>query len=499
MREELLSVGIDLGTSTTQLIFSRLLIENMAGSFSVPRMEITKKEIQYKSQIYFTPLINQNTIDFPKIREIVEREYGKAGIRKEEIDTGAVIITGETARKENAKEVVNALSGFAGEFVVATAGPDLESVISGKGAGTDVYSGEHRLTAVNIDIGGGTSNLAVFRQGDTADTGCLDVGGRLIKVDRDTGTISYIAPKLLWIIEREGFPIRPGAPLSIEAVKPLLRILVETLEQSVGLRRDCKYYEMLITNHGLSPKTLVIQANGPSGDEEGAVGEKERWEKISCVSFSGGVAAVLYHLEDYPDPLQFGDIGILLAREIRSSRLYSELRVIESVETIRATVVGAGSHTTEISGSTITYANAEFPIKNLPVLKLTREEEQAGSLAAALGRKMSWFWTEGQPVQLAVALEGEVNPSFSRIQEYARELLSGLAPNLRAGLPTLVVVVNDMAKALGQTILSMAGTESVIVCLDGIRLSEGDYIDIGRPAAGGSVLPVVVKTLVFQK
>ena len=182
MKEELLSVGIDLGTSTTQLIFSRLTVENMATSYTVPRMVITKKEIQYKSDIYFTPLLDQTRIDFGKVREIIEREYERAGIRKEEIDTGAVIITGETARKENAREVIHALSGFAGDFVVATAGPDLESVISGKGAGTDVYSKEHHLTAVNIDIGGGTSNLAVFQRGDTVDTGCLDVGGRLIRL-----------------------------------------------------------------------------------------------------------------------------------------------------------------------------------------------------------------------------------------------------------------------------------------------------------------------------
>ena len=500
MREELLSVGIDLGTSTTQLVFSRLFIENMVGSYSVPRMEITGKEIQYKSHIYFTPLMDQNTIDFPKIRQIVEREYERAGVKKEEIDTGAVIITGETARKENAREVVNALSGFAGDFVVATAGPDLESVIAGKGAGTDVYSRENRRMAVNIDIGGGTSNLAAFWQGDTVDTGCLDVGGRLIRVDRDTGKVTYIAPKLLRIIEGEGFSIRLGGPFSVEGVRPLLRILVEALEQSVGLRQDCKYYELLITNHGLSPQVLGSRADRPAPScTTGAGGGEDRWEPISCVSFSGGVAAVLYHPEDYPDPLQFGDMGILLAREIRSSRLFSGLCVIESAETIRATVVGAGSHTTEISGSTITYANAEFPLKNLPVLKLAREEEQPGRLAGALERKLRWFWTEGQPVRLAVALEGEANPTFVRVQEYAKELLTGLAPNLRAGLPTLVVVAQDMAKALGQTLLSMAGSGGALVCLDGIRLSEGDYIDIGRPAAGGSVLPVVVKTLVFQK
>ena len=152
MKEELLSVGIDLGTSTTQLIFSRLTVENMATSYTVPRMVITRKEIQYKSDIYFTPLLDQTRIDFGKVREIIEREYEKAGIQKDEIDTGAVIITGETAGKENAREVIHALSGFAGDFVVATAGPDLESVISGKGAGTDLYSKEHHLTAVNIDI-----------------------------------------------------------------------------------------------------------------------------------------------------------------------------------------------------------------------------------------------------------------------------------------------------------------------------------------------------------
>lgn len=486
MKEELLSVGIDLGTSTTQLIFSRLCIENMASSYTVPRMVITKKEIRYKSQIYFTPLLDQTTIDFSRVREIVEREYESAGIRKEEIDTGAVIITGETARKENAREVVDALSGFAGDFVVATAGPDLESVISGKGAGTDVYAKEHQLTAVNIDIGGGTSNLSVFQRGDTVDTGCMDVGGRLIKVEPESGKITYIAPKLLEIIRREGFALAVGEILSAEALHPLLSIMTEALEQSVGLRDDCKYYELLITNHGLKAMSEPVGEGDCSS------------RKISCISFSGGVASVIYHPEEYPNPFQFGDIGILLAETVRSSRLFQEFTVIESAQTIRATVVGAGSHTTEISGSTITYADAEFPIKNLPVLKLLREEEQQGRLTEAIRQKLSWFSVEGKQVQLAIALEGEENPSFARIQEYARELLEGIQPLLTAGMAAIVVVTRDMAKVLGQTMGHMAHGNVPIICLDGIRLSEGDYIDIGRPAAGGSVLPVVVKTLIFQ-
>ena len=95
---------------------------------------------------------------------------------------GAVIITGETARKSNSSKVLQALSGYAGDFVVATAGPDLESIIAGKGAGTETLSREHRGNIVNFDIGGGTSNLAMFRAGDVVDTACFDIGGRLIKI-----------------------------------------------------------------------------------------------------------------------------------------------------------------------------------------------------------------------------------------------------------------------------------------------------------------------------
>lgn len=480
MQEELLSVGIDLGTSTTQLIFSRLLIENMASSYTVPRMVITKKEVRYKSDIYFTPLKTQTVIDFSGVRSIVEQEYAKAGVVPREIDTGAVIITGETARKENAREVVAALSGFAGDFVVATAGPDLESVISGKGAGADVYSKEHHATVVNVDIGGGTSNLAVFSQGNAVDTGCMDVGGRLVKLDKESGRITYIAPKLFEIIREERLSLNVGQTPDMEELTRLLSILVEALEQSVGLRQDSRYYELLITNHGLKSS-----------------------HDLKYISFSGGVAEVIYHPGDYSDDLMFGDIGIMLARAIRHSRLYKRLTVIESAETIRATVVGAGSHTTEISGSTITYANAEFPIKNLPVLKLTAEEEQSGRIAKAIQNKLPWFFVEEKAVPLAVALDGEKNPSFVRIQEYARELLLGLSPLLAVGIPVVVVVWQDMAKVLGQTMCRRLSAEndgmSPIICLDSVELQEGDYIDIGRPAAGGSVLPVVVKTLVFQK
>lgn len=202
MAETILSVGIDLGTSTTQLILSELEIQNMASSFTVPRIVISDKRIIFRSEILFTPILADNLIDVEAIRDFVTKEYANAGIKKEEIGMGAVIITGETARKDNASNVLDAMSGFAGDFVVATAGPDLESIIAGKGAGAHTYAKENNTSVVNLDIGGGTTNLSLFDRGELIDTACLDIGGRLIKVDRETRKITYIAPKIQALIEK---------------------------------------------------------------------------------------------------------------------------------------------------------------------------------------------------------------------------------------------------------------------------------------------------------
>ena len=120
MHEIIKSVGIDIGTSTTQLIFSELTIENEASNYVVPRINIVDKKVTYRSKIYFTPLLDQKTIDAEKVKEIIEKEYQDAGMKPEDLSTGAVIITGETARKQNANVVLDTLSNLAGDFVVAT-------------------------------------------------------------------------------------------------------------------------------------------------------------------------------------------------------------------------------------------------------------------------------------------------------------------------------------------------------------------------------------------
>lgn len=481
MREELLSVGIDIGTSTTQLIFSKLIIENMASSYTVPRIVIVDKKIIYKSSIYFTPLISVKEIDAPKVREIIEKEYQNAGINKGDIDTGAVIITGETARKENAEEVLTSLSGFAGDFVVATAGPDLESIISGKGAGAHIYSKSHNTTVVNIDIGGGTSNLALFKRGDVQDTGCLDIGGRLIKIDTISKKIAYISPKICTLIRKYNLGLEIGTVATRDNLRPIIDLMVKVLMQSVGLRPIDEDFNLMVTNKS-------IKLDHP----------------IECISFSGGVADYIYYDENESGPItdyfKFGDIGILLGEAIGKSDLCKELQVVKSTETIRATVVGAGTHTTEISGSTITYTKNAFPIKNLPILKMAYEDETNGStvLAEAVKKKLEWFKLEGDLQRVAIAIEGKDNPSFKEVEDYAIGLVEGMKELIQRELPLILIVEKDMAKVLGQTMYNKLGFKKDVICLDSVKLDNGDYIDIGNPIAEGTVLPVVVKTLVFN-
>lgn len=476
MQEKILSVGIDIGTSTTQLVFSNITIENTASSFSVPRIKIVDKEIIYRSNIHFTPLIDQRKIDGNKVREIIAAEYSRAGITAKDVKTGAVIITGDTARKENANEVLQNLSGFAGDFVVATAGPDLESIIAGRGAGADKVSDEENAYVVNIDIGGGTSNLALFNNGELADTGCLDIGGRLIKIDINTKKIYYIYPKIKKLAESISVSIEVGDVADIDKIRKIAKAMVGILEEAVSIKIRTAMYEEILTNKGIK--------DGYS---------------IEYITFSGGVADYIYN-NDYSDPFKYGDMGVVLGEEIVKSTLIKKLKLKPAKETIRATVVGAGSHTTDISGSTITYTEDIFPIKNLPILKLSAEDEAKGfeSIEDSVREKLKWFNLENESQQVAVAIKGLKSPSFNDVQKLARALINGMTELLQKNYPVFIIVENDIAKVLGQTIHRQLNKSNNVVCIDSIKVENGDYIDIGSPLVNGKVVPVVIKTLVFN-
>ena len=256
MGEKLHSVGIDVGTSTTQLIVSRLTVENRANAYAVPDFTIADREILYRSPIHFTPLRSATELDAEGIRQIVAEEYRQAGIRPEAVSTGAIIITGETARKENARAVLDSLKEFAGEFVVATAGPDLESVLAAKGAGAERFSAQTGRTVLHMDIGGGTSNLALAEGGRITQTGCLNVGGRLIKIDR--GAVQYVSPVLQGLCS-----LTPGQPVTEADLAPVIELLVQTLETAAGLRTG-EIPPGLLTNRRISLPPVRLPCHFPA-------------------------------------------------------------------------------------------------------------------------------------------------------------------------------------------------------------------------------------------
>ena len=440
MSESLLSVGLDVGTTSTQLVVSRLTVENRASSFAVPDMDITERDVLYKSPVYFTPLLDESHVDGAAIRAIVEEEYRNAGIRREDVDTGAIIITGETSRKENARAVLDALSDYAGDFVVATAGPDLESVLAAKGAGAVELSRTTGKPVLHMDIGGGTSNLALIEDGKITRTGCLNVGGRLIKF-RENGEITYVSSVLSGI-----FSGKPGEIATQAELRELAQSLTQTLEMAAGLREPTQLMEKLLTEE------TGRKWNPPAGEV--------------IISFSGGVADCM--AEELPWN-QFGDLGPILGQTIRKSSLCRGQYALGR-ETIRATVIGAGSYSTQLSGSTVYSQNVRFPLKNLPVVEKNSE------------------LYEGSVV---LSVPGITSPTYAQVREIARELAQTQPPEL------YICLEADMAKALGQALAARLPPETRILCIDRIRVGENSYLDVGQPVGGA--FPVVVKTLVLER
>ena len=447
-------MGLDVGTTSTQMIVSRLRVENRASEFAVPEMVITGRDIVYESPVHFTPLQGENLVDGAELRALVLAEYRSAGLTREAVDTGAIIVTGETSRRENARQVTQALSDLAGDFVVATAGPDLESELAARGSGAVEESARTGKTILHMDIGGGTANLCLIRAGEIAATGCMNVGGRLLKLDAQ-GTLTYVSPVL-----RELWHWEVGSRPSREDIADLCGTLTRALEAAAGLRQDPDLLQMLTT-----PGTRPLPLSEP--------GEEARF------SFSGGVADCI--ARDFPEGA-FGDIGPELGRAIRGSALcVSDYRI--GPRAIRATVIGAGCHTTALSGSTVFCRDVALPLRDLPAVSLSAREQR--SPAAYLPERLAQ--AEGRAM---VALPGLPAPAYRDIQELARGLLEAIPTG-----PLLLCLEQDQAKALGQALACR--TDRPILCIDRVRPPRGSYLDIGPRT--GPAYPLVVKTLVFGK
>lgn len=473
----ILSVGIDVGTSTTQVVFSKLQMDNAGGYFSVPRVAIVDKEVVYKSEVYMTPLKTDVLIDTDALRDIVAAEFRKAGYRPEDTDSGAVIITGESARKENSDAVLKSLSDFAGDFVVSAAGPDMESLIAGKGSGAWQYSMDHHCRVANLDIGGGTTNVVLFEDGETLARGCLDIGGRLICMNPQ-GIITKVSPAAAVMAQAAGVSVSVGDRCDELKLTAVTRQMAAALNAYLGV--------------GTKDIDAILRQIKTPGSSDFPVPEK-----IQAVFFSGGVADLIYH--ESVDTWAYGDIGVRLGRAIRESRLFTDFQKMEPGETIRATVVGAGTYTTTISGSTITYSDDIFPLKNIPVIKLDEELQEAcfaGETEPVI-RRIQWVLGQNDEEHFILAMPGKRNPGYMEMKRAAasiRQIMDRVQP---PGEPILLVIESDIAKAMGQMIRQQPDLKRQVVAIDSIHVEDGEYVDMGKPMMNGMVIPVVVKTLIF--
>ncbi|MHA1911588.1 MAG: ethanolamine ammonia-lyase reactivating factor EutA [Candidatus Kariarchaeaceae archaeon] len=470
---EILSVGIDIGSSTSHLVFSKLTLKRERSFFNMTyRFFPVSRKVIYEGAIINTPLIDRFTIDVEAIVSFCKEEYLKAGITPEMVDTGAVIVTGETAKKQNAEEIVKRLSSEAGKFVSATAGPNFESLLGIMGSGMVNRSLVGRLTILNVDVGGGTSNLAIVSEGQIVSTSCINVGGRLLGIDKNF-KIWRIDVPTEFLMKEMGMNYKLGDIILEGDAKIIAREYAKALlEVMKGKARSEVAKELMMTDD--------LDFSIP----------------IDEISFSGGVAEMIYGEEQ-----DYEDIGLYLAKELKRLAKEEKFEVVEPENKIRATVIGAGSFSLSVSGSTCYFdKNISFPIENVPVLIVNVDKDKLSEEHVQIEVKKAFKRFDLEEGKDLVALYFE-DPVYRRDM-----FLSIFAKGIEKALPNSIALQNliilffrsDMGSTTGITIRNETAIQKNLICLDELDLETGDWVDIGAAIRSSQVFPLTVKSLVFS-
>jgi ethanolamine utilization protein EutA len=473
LQREVLSVGIDVGTTTTQVVFSRLILHDVARPGQVPRIQVDEKSVVYRGEAHPTPLTAPDVVDAEALAGLVRAEYDAAGVSPGTIETGAVIITGETARTKNADAILRALSAEAGDFVVTIAGPNAEAQIAGRGSGAARWSSDHYEQVTSIDIGGGTSNAAIFKVGRHLCSSGLAVGGRQVEIDA-AGTVLRVAPPGRTIVDELGLGLKEGG--------------VVTLAE---LRTFCDVMADLIVDLATGREVTVgrgLQLTPPLTDADAS----------SSVFLTGGIGSCYYDrlpVSTLAEVARFGDVGPLLADSLHRNDRLRRLNVRQPPETLRATVLGAAGQTVTLSGSTI-WANRDLlPLRNLPVLRPALPGRGGGLSFAAAVREAMGRWDLDEDAEAAIVVDLPTELGYPALQAVAAEIVE----HHDAGhheRPLVLVLQQDYAQVLGQTVQGIRPGLPLLV-IDQVGLGEGDFIDIGLPVLDGRAVPLSIKTLVF--
>ncbi|MBI3715862.1 MAG: ethanolamine ammonia-lyase reactivating factor EutA [Betaproteobacteria bacterium] len=465
----LTSVGVDIGSSTSHLVFSRLVLERLDNRYLV-----AERTILHESAVCLTPYSADTNIDAHRLGQFIEEQYRAAGLAPADIDTGALILTGVALRRSNARAIADLFAAEAGKFVAVSAGDALEATLAAFGSGAAARSIRDKCRVMNVDIGGGTSKIAVCERGEVVELTAIDIGARVISFDAE-GRVDRIEPAGLRFAREAGWLVAPGEQADPAAIERMVEAMATHLFDAMSKQTVAAGTE------GLLRLTPLANARAPD-----------------VVTFSGGVSEYLYQRTE----AGFGDLGAALAASIRKRIDSWSARLAEPDQTIRATAVGASQYTVQVSGATIfVEPQQSLPLNNIavisPQLPLAGEQLQPAEIAAAIRRSLLRLdLAEGsQPVALAYRWQGSA--SFARLDAFCRGVLDGLQAMRTHGWPTILVGEGDFGGLIGMHCLEECAVPGAIVSIDGIRLQEFDFIDIGALMETSGAVPVVIKSLVF--
>jgi ethanolamine utilization protein EutA len=461
----LTSVGVDIGSSTSHLLFSRLELERQDG-----RYVTVSREVLFQSDILLTPYAAGTTIDGTALGEFINHQYVLAELERSAVDTGALILTGVALLRDNARSIAELFAEEAGRFVAVSAGDNLEATMAAHGSGA-VDLSTTRGGVMNIDIGGGTTKVVVCRDGRTTELMAIDIGARLVACDAE-GVVTRLEAAGADIAARVGVKIALGQPTRPEDLKAMARYMVDELLGEVSVGGSSKASHLLRTE--------------PLADRSG----------ISAITFSGGVSEFIYDRAERT----FGDLGPLLAEELKSRSLGAP--VLETPGGIRATVIGASQYTIQVSGSTIYLSPLDVvPLRNIPVVMphfpwdvdSFSVEEVVTAIQDALRR----FDLADAAVPVAIAVGWEGSATYARIKAFCAGAVEAMRQHVERGHPLILVFDSDIGGLLGLHFREEMKLELPIVSIDGVDLREFDYIDIGELIPTSGAVPVVIKSLVF--
>jgi len=473
----LVSVGIDIGSAGTQVIFSRINLRRY-GEDLTSRYYVVSRETLYQSPVALTPYQSEERIDDAGLGRIIDEAYEAAGLHPDKIDTGAVILTGEALRRENAQGIAKILSEQGGEFVCATAGHHMESLLAAYGSGASRVSHDEGKRILNIDIGGGTTKLGVVEGGHVIATAAVHIGGRLQVVDAQ-GRIERLDPAGRYHARQAGFDWHKGDVINLNDLDKVAETMADELVAA-------------LTQRPMPHAVEHLCLTDPILD----------FGRIDGIMFSGGVGEYVYGRETR----DFGDVGRRLGRAIRVRVDAGALPwpLLPAGECIRATALGASEYSVQLSGNTsyISKPGELLPRRNLQVLQPTficEEEIDAAALAKAIRAHFTAFdLIEGEG-EVALALRWQGAPSYERISAFAEGIRHGLKNTIEHKKPVYIMLDGDIAQTLGAILREELLVESEILAIDGVMLRDFDYIDLGRIRMPSYTVPVTIKSLVFSE